>query len=427
MIKLIDILLSEYGKSQREYILSKLNHERSDDTDSLLNALDQQGISYQDLKSKIASEELKNIEDLEKLRITSKTDTKKQNKSEVTKFLDNEDFLIIQPNSYKANCYYGANTKWCTTDKEQGKQKWEDYTTFKPVTFIIDKSKPQSDPLHKVAFSYESSYSVGNKNWRDLPLQWKHELFIWDAEDKDVTEKIYNQYLEAFQKGVYNYIREDLDPQTGDILKAKTFKAGGMRNTSSHDIRLRLSLDLMGAKYKYVTGYRGLSKVAAGVLQNETQYSCGSVPNYRGMVEPNLINTGKALTMWYYSPMNAQGKEVKFADLSGIPTFLDVYKKLHGGMPSGDKYTALKVVNNLATFMLRGSFVPAGTPKAAVDALRAAWEALPGDKEFVNEYRKAFKAEPKIIQSGAAQAHVNNVKSIDPKVVNFLKKYIKGS
>jgi tripartite-type tricarboxylate transporter receptor subunit TctC len=226
------------------------------------------------------------------------------------------------------------------------------------------------------------------------------------------------------------YMRKDAAPginSVADILKAKTFKAGGMRNTSSHDMRMRMSLDLMGAKYKYVTGYRGLSKVAAGVLQNETQYSCGSVPNYRGMVEPNLIKTGKAMTMWYYSPLDPQGKEIKFADLAGIPTFLDVYKKLHGKAPSGIKYTALTVVNNLATFMLRGSFVPAGTPKAAVDALRAAWKALPGDPKFVNEYRKAFKAEPKIVQSGAAQAHVNNVKSIDPKVVNFLKKYIKGS
>ncbi len=226
------------------------------------------------------------------------------------------------------------------------------------------------------------------------------------------------------------YMRKDAAPgisTVGDILKAKIFKAGGMRNTSSHDLRLRLSLDLMGAKYKYVTGYRGLSKVAAGVLQNETQYSCGSVPNYRSMVEPNLVNTGKALTMWYYAPVNAQGKQVKFADLAGIPTFLDVYKKLHGGMPSGMKYTALTLVNNLATFMLRGSFVPAGTPKAAVDALRAAWRALPDDQEFVSEYRRAFKADPKILQADVAQAHVDKIKSMDPKVVSFLKKFVTGS
>lgn len=225
------------------------------------------------------------------------------------------------------------------------------------------------------------------------------------------------------------YMRKDAAPgisTVGDILKAKNFKAAGMRNTSSHDIRLRLALDLLGAKYKYVTGYRGLAKVSAGVLQNETQYSCGSVPNYRSMVEPNLIKPGLAIAMFYYAPSDAQGKEVKFADLAGIPTFLDVYKKLRGGMPSGIKYRALRLVNNVSTYMLRGSFVPGGTPKAAVDALRSAWQALPNDADFVGEYRKAFRAEPKILQADVAQAHVNRIGTTDPKVVTFLKKYIRG-
>ena len=225
------------------------------------------------------------------------------------------------------------------------------------------------------------------------------------------------------------YMRKDAAPgiaKVADILKAKKFKAAGMRNTSSHDIRLRLSLEILGADYKYVTGYRGLAKVSAGVLQNETQYSCGSVPNYRSMVEPNLIKPGHAITMFYYSPTDPMGKEVKFADLAGIPTFLDVYKKLRGGSPSGIKYDALRLVNNLSTYMLRGSFVPAGTPKEAVDALRTAWQALPGDKDFVSEYRKAFRAEPKILPAKIAQAHIDRVKALEPKLVSFLKKFVRG-
>ena len=225
------------------------------------------------------------------------------------------------------------------------------------------------------------------------------------------------------------YMRKDAAPgisSVSDILKAKKFKAAGMRNTSSHDIRLRLSLDILGVDYKYVTGYRGLAKVSAGVLQNETQYSCGSVPNYRSMVEPNLIKPGHAITMWYYAPTNPAGKEVKFADLAGIPTFNEIYKKLRGSAPSGIKATALQLVNNLSTFMLRGSFVPAGTPQEAVDALRAAWRAMPGDQAFVGDYKKAFKADPKILQADVAQAHIDRVKSIDPKVVSFLKSFIKG-
>jgi len=47
-----------------------------------------------------------------------------------------------------------------------------------------------------------------------------------DVEDKDVKQKIYNQYLEAFRKGVYNYIREDLDPATQQVIPRKYFSGG---------------------------------------------------------------------------------------------------------------------------------------------------------------------------------------------------------
>lgn len=47
-----------------------------------------------------------------------------------------------------------------------------------------------------------------------------------DFEDKTVNEKIYNQYIESFKKGVYNYIKEDVDPLTQEIVPRKYFSGG---------------------------------------------------------------------------------------------------------------------------------------------------------------------------------------------------------
>ncbi len=47
-----------------------------------------------------------------------------------------------------------------------------------------------------------------------------------DLEDKTVNQKIYEQYLEAFKKGVYNYIKEDYDPATKEIIPRKYFSGG---------------------------------------------------------------------------------------------------------------------------------------------------------------------------------------------------------
>ena len=222
------------------------------------------------------------------------------------------------------------------------------------------------------------------------------------------------------------YVRKDAGggiKSTADITKISGFKAAGMRNTSSHDLRLRLALDLLGAKYTYVTGYRGLAKVSAAVLQNETQYSCGSVPNFRGKVEPTLIKPGIASTTYYYAPVGDDGNDIKFADLEGIMTFQEFYAKTKGGKPSGIKWDVLKFVNNLTTYMLRGSYVPKGVPAAALAELRTAWAALPGDKDFAAEYTKAFKAPPKIILAKGARKHIDSLKSVDPKIVAYLKEF----
>ncbi|MBF0330393.1 MAG: hypothetical protein HQL17_00520 [Candidatus Omnitrophica bacterium] len=46
------------------------------------------------------------------------------------------------------------------------------------------------------------------------------------VDDKDAAQKIYAQYVEAFRRGAYNYIREDRDAVTGKIVPRKYFSGG---------------------------------------------------------------------------------------------------------------------------------------------------------------------------------------------------------
>jgi len=45
-------------------------------------------------------------------------------------------------------------------------------------------------------------------------------------QDPKANEAIYQQYLAAFKKGVYNYIKEDLDPATNQLIPRKYFAGG---------------------------------------------------------------------------------------------------------------------------------------------------------------------------------------------------------
>lgn len=54
----------------------------------------------------------------------------------------------------------------------------------------------------------------------------KNKIRGVDIDDKKASQKIYEQYLEAFKKGVYDYIKEDYDAQTQDVISRKYFSGG---------------------------------------------------------------------------------------------------------------------------------------------------------------------------------------------------------
>jgi len=68
-----------------------------------------------------------------------------------------------------------------------------------------------------------------------------------DVEDKEVKNKIYSQYVEAFKKGVYNYIKEDIDPATREPIPRKYFSGGFDGNElarTTDRVRLETPADL---------------------------------------------------------------------------------------------------------------------------------------------------------------------------------------
>jgi len=54
-----------------------------------------------------------------------------------------------------------------------------------------------------------------------------------NLKDPSAKEAIYKRYLEAYKKGVFNYIKEDMDPMTQQPVARKYF-SGGARFTSEH-------------------------------------------------------------------------------------------------------------------------------------------------------------------------------------------------
>jgi hypothetical protein len=177
MIKLIDILkeitLLEYNKSQLDYIAVKLNVEDRSELNSLMNALDSQGIKYPDLKKQIEAGTLKTIEDLKKLKTVSKKDVSKSLESDYETIIDNPDVLIVSPHTHEASrklglsqfafrdCEEGGkDSAWCTTYKAP--DHFNSYYYQQGVTFYYVKIKSPK--------MMEEIKKVFPKNWKNLEV-----------------------------------------------------------------------------------------------------------------------------------------------------------------------------------------------------------------------------------------------------------------
>lgn len=59
-----------------------------------------------------------------------------------------------------------------------------------------------------------------------------------ESDDQDAKQRIYEEYLETFKKGVYNLIREEEDEKTGELIPRKYF-SGGVTLLSSQALEMR--------------------------------------------------------------------------------------------------------------------------------------------------------------------------------------------
>jgi len=89
-----------------------------------------------------------------------------------------------------------------------------------------------------------------------------------DLTDQQVKDKIYQQYLEAFKKGVYDYIKEEYDPVTQDIVPRKYF-SGGMTfvGKMSLDHAMTVPTDQLHTKNRFIVR-SGIEAVDHGQVQD---------------------------------------------------------------------------------------------------------------------------------------------------------------
>ena len=234
----------------------------------------------------------------------------------------------------------------------------------------------------------------------------------------------------AYQPGTTVYfMRTDIPPGTKtatDIAGAAGIVAGGLTTRSTKDLRIRMTLDMLGVPYKYVTGYGSNNPARLAFERGEINFFAESPPAYLGVVEPTLVKDGKATPVFYDTGYNGESI-IEPKQVRGLPilSFHELYKQIKGTMPSGDLWQAYLSVNSVNNAMQRMVVLPPQTPQAAVQALQAAVRRLNDDKEFAQEALKSVGFEVDYEAGPETNKQVRNALNMPPATKAFLDTYMK--
>jgi tripartite-type tricarboxylate transporter receptor subunit TctC len=224
-----------------------------------------------------------------------------------------------------------------------------------------------------------------------------------------------------------SYIRSEVPPgikKPSDFIKAQKFRAAGLGVSSSKDVRFRLSFDLLGLKYDYVTGYNSSSDARLAVQRNEAQYHDETLPSYRTQVEPQMVKTGMVTPLYYTDLVAPSGEILVSRDVPELLPFSYYYREIFGKPPSGMKYEALKAANMSSTNMTRMVLMPPKAPPETIAMLRKAFDSLSRDQDFLQDAIATMRFQPRLEVGEAGERLFQRASQTSPDVVNFLRKYI---
>jgi tripartite-type tricarboxylate transporter receptor subunit TctC len=234
-------------------------------------------------------------------------------------------------------------------------------------------------------------------------------------------------FITGVQGVTVSYIRSDVGPgikKPSDFVKAERFKAAGLGVSSSKDVRFRLSFDLLGLKYDYVTGYNSSSTARLAVQRNETQYHDETLPSYRAAVEPQMVKTGMVTALYYTDLVTPSGEVLVSRDVPELQPFTYYYREIFGKPPSGIKYEALKAANMSSTNMTRMVLMPPKAPPETITILRQAFESLARDQDFLEDATKTMRFQPRFEVGQSGEVLFKRASQTSPEIINFLRQYI---
>ena len=156
--------------------------------------------------------------------------------------------------------------------------------------------------------------------------------------------------------------------------------AGGLAPDTAKDMSIRTSLNLLGLKYKYVTGYPGSSDARLAMQRGEVNYYEDSLVSWFSGFAP-MAKEGVLIPLAQRGiPKN--GQIVRDPRVADIPTYNEVAVDVRGeSVKQSVEYRAMTTITLLSGISIVGLYPP-GVDPALVEVMRQAITETFADPEF---------------------------------------------
>jgi hypothetical protein len=211
-----------------------------------------------------------------------------------------------------------------------------------------------------------------------------------------------------------------------DIMQAVNVILGALNNTDISGLLPHLALDVLGVKHKMIVGYRGGNDVFLAMQRGEVNVHSTSISTFRSR-NSSFIKSGLGIGIAYLVPVDRNGGYEKSQYVTEMRAFPDLYKEVHGKLPSGPAWDALNWLTNQTGEMTYVGLAPRGTPAAAVAALRQGFEGASKDPGFIRDT---------MVRNGVPFSHIGVVRGqttfrslleISPEILTTLRASIGAS
>jgi hypothetical protein len=189
---------------------------------------------------------------------------------------------------------------------------------------------------------------------------------------------------------------------------------------------IRLTLDMLGVPYRYVTPFPGSQAARLALLRNEINFFSESPPSYRAVIE-GLVRDGTVIPIFFDPEWNGEALSIS-KQVEGLPMlpFQELYRKIKGELPSGQLWEVYLAILSVNSAMQRTIVLPPNSPPAASAALRDAIAELNRDQGYADDAIKTLGFAPQWVAGPDTNAQVRRALSITPQMRSFIANYVKS-